>query len=227
MMSYSPISSLRTTGRYLGFREQAHLKWADVERPRLRWGLNNNQLQCVLQFEPVVTVCSDCITVSLHLDNVRCDVLPLDRISDNKSIHCLPNERHFPAKICLTIGPENGCAVRSVSLTVSSANPATDIGNASTSEAAIQTDLIGYTVSNSTTFTERINRWYLNHSVINNTDAKIDWTRYDPITKKPVVDSEPPRISAWTKKAVSSIYKASTQRGTVVFTKDDYPRPIT
>ncbi|GLJ52288.1 hypothetical protein SUGI_1112190 [Cryptomeria japonica] len=87
--------------------------------------------------------------------------------------------------------------------------------------------MMGYKVSNSTTFTKRINRWYLNHSVDNNTQAKIDWIRYDPITKNPVIESEPPKISPWTRKAVKSIYKASTERGIVVFTRDDYPKPIT
>ncbi|GLJ52276.1 hypothetical protein SUGI_1112000 [Cryptomeria japonica] len=234
VMSYSPLSSLKTTKRYLGFRERAQLQWADVGRESLRWGLNNNQLQCVLQFQPIVNVCSDCISVSLYLDNVRCDVLPLNKISDNKSIHGLPNERHFPARICLTIGHENGHGIQSISLSVSSVNPTTDIGNSSTSEATIQASLMGsvsnsmgYKVSNKSTFTERINRWYLNHSVTNNTDAIIDWIRYDPITRSPVIESEPPKISPWTRKAVRSTYKASPERGAVVFTRYDCPKPIT
>ncbi|GLJ52286.1 hypothetical protein SUGI_1112160 [Cryptomeria japonica] len=228
MMSYCPLSSLKTTERYLGFREQAHLQWADGERESLRWSLNNNQLQCVLQFEPKVKLCSDCIEVSLHMDNVRCDVYSLDMISDNKSIRRLPNERHFPAKICLIIGPENGSAVLSVSLSASSPNPTRDIGTGSTTGATIQSDgSTHYNVSWSTTFTERIRRWSSNYSVVNNTEAKIEWIRYDPITKSAVFDSEPPKISTWTRKDVRSIYKSSTDRGTVVFTRDDYPKPIT
>ncbi|GLJ52278.1 hypothetical protein SUGI_1112030 [Cryptomeria japonica] len=228
IMSYCPLSSLKPTARYSGFREKAHLQWADVERESILWGLNNNQLQCVLQFEPKVKLCPDCIEVSLHMDNVRCDVYSLDMISDNKSIRRLPNERHFPAKICLIIGPENGSAVQSVSLSASSPNPTTDILTGSTSGATIQSDrTTGFNVSRSTTYTERISRWDSNHSVVNNTEAKIEWIRYDPITKSPVFDSEPPKISTWTRKDLRSIYKSSTHRGTVVFTRDDYPKPIT
>ncbi|GLJ52270.1 hypothetical protein SUGI_1111930 [Cryptomeria japonica] len=157
-------------------------------------------LQCALQFEPVVNVCSDCIKVSLHLDNVRCDVLSLEGISD-KSIRGLPKERHFPAKICLTIGPENGFSVQGVSLSVSSSNPITDIGKGYAREAAVQTDMVGVKASKSTTSTERIKKWNFQHSVFNNTNAKLDWTLYDSTTGKPVFKTEPPKISIFSGKS--------------------------
>ncbi|XP_059069978.1 uncharacterized protein LOC131859835 [Cryptomeria japonica] len=189
-------------------------------------GLNNHQLQCALQFEPVVNVCSDCIKVSLHLDNVRCDVLSLEGISD-KSIRGLPKERHFPAKICLTIGPENGFSVQGVSLSVSSSNPITDIGKGYAREAAVQTDMVGVKASKSTTSTERIKKWNFQHSVFNNTNAKLDWTLYDSTTGKPVFKTEPPKISIFSGKSVSSFDKAFTEEGGVVFARDDYGKPIT
>ncbi|XP_057848431.1 uncharacterized protein LOC131058874 [Cryptomeria japonica] len=224
--SYSPLSALKTEEKYSGFREKAHLKWADVDRDRLRWGLNNHQLQCTLQFEPVVNVCSDCIKVSLHLDNVRCDVLSLEGISD-ESIRGLPKERHFPAKICLTIGPENGFSVQGVSLSVSSSNPITDIGKGYNYEAAVQTDMVGLKASKSTTSTERIKKWNFQHSVFNNTNAKLDWTLYDSTTGKPVFKTQPPKISIFSGKSVSSFDKAFTEEGGVVFARDDYGKPVT
>ncbi|GLJ50247.1 hypothetical protein SUGI_1069640 [Cryptomeria japonica] len=86
---------------------------------------------------------------------------------------------------------------------------------------------MGYKVFNKSSFIERINRQYLNHSVINNIDAMIDWIRYDPITRLPVIESEPPKISPWTRKAVRSTYKAFIKRGAVVFTRDNCRKPIT
>ncbi|GLJ52284.1 hypothetical protein SUGI_1112140 [Cryptomeria japonica] len=160
------------------------------------------------------------------LDNIRCDVLSLEGISD-KSIRGLPKERHFPAKICLTIGPENGFSVQGVSLSVSSSNPITDIGKGYAREAAVQTDMVGVKASKSTTFTERIKKWNFQHSVFNNTNAKLDWTLYDSTTGKPVFKTEPPKISIFSGKSVSSFDKAFTEEGGVVFARDDYGKPIT
>lgn len=145
----------------------------------------------------------------------------------------LLNERHFTAKICLTIGPENGFGVHSVSLTRSSQNPMTDIGKGNTYEATFEPPKnVGLKASTATTSTVKINNWGFEQSVVNCSDAKIEWTLYDSTTEKAVINNRPPKFSmlgpkTWSIDRYSRACRAFTAEGGVVFAKEEYGNPIT
>ncbi|XP_057824489.2 uncharacterized protein LOC131036597 [Cryptomeria japonica] len=197
-----------------------------IAEGKLQETSSHHLLNCILQFGHTVNICPHWIEVCLQMDNVTCDVLP--------PLHCdVPNEQHFPAKICLTAGPENGFGVQSVSLSVSSPNPITHIGRENSYEATFETpNVMGVKASASTTLTEKIKNWGFEQSTINGTDAKMDWTLYDSTTGKPVYNNELPKSSFFGHK-MSSIgryvkaCRAFTEQGGVVFAKDDYGKPIT
>ncbi|GLJ54896.1 hypothetical protein SUGI_1178750 [Cryptomeria japonica] len=169
-----------------------------IAQGQLYRALSYHLLHCIFQFAHVVNVCPHWIEVCLRMDNVRCDVSPLNPIfrGNMDIIDGLLNERHFPAKICLTIGPENGFGVHSVSLTRSSQNPMRDIGKGNTYEATFEPPKnVGFKASTATTSTVKINNWGFEQSVVNCSDAKIEWTLYDSTTEKAVINNGPPKFS--------------------------------
>ncbi|GLJ54895.1 hypothetical protein SUGI_1178730 [Cryptomeria japonica] len=221
--SYSPLLVMDTSSS------------SPIAHGRLHQALSHHLLHCIFQFAHVVHVCPHWIEVCLRMDNVRCDVSPLNPIfrCDMDIIDGLLNERHFPAKICLTIGPENGFGVHSVSLTRSSQNPTTDIAKGNIYEATFEPPKnVGLKASTATTSTVKINNWGFEQSVVNCSDAKIEWTLYDSTTDKAVINNGPPKYSmlgpkTWSIDRYSRACRAFTAEGGVVFAKEEYGNPIT
>ncbi|GLJ54899.1 hypothetical protein SUGI_1178790 [Cryptomeria japonica] len=217
--SYSPLLSMETS------------KESQIEESRLQQALSYHLLHCIFQFGHDVKLSLEWIEVCLKMDNVRCDVFPLDPMYfDLEFMNIIAeftNERHFPAKICLTIGPENGCDVHSVSLTLSSHNSLTK--NSRKNKIGINGP--GIKASTKTSSTETINNWGFEQSVVNYSDAKIDWTLYDSSTGKAVFNNGPPKFSVlgpktWFTNRYSKASRAFTEEGGVVFAKDNFGNPI-
>ncbi|GLJ56085.1 hypothetical protein SUGI_1204070 [Cryptomeria japonica] len=217
--SYSPLVSMETTNG------------SSMVEERLHRALSYHLLHCIFQFGHVVNVYPHWIEVCLQIDNVRCDVCPLHRLMEITG--SVLNERHFPSKICLTIGPKNGHGVHSVSLTRSSQNPITEIGKGNTYEATFEAPKnVGLKATTTTTSTVKINNWGFEQLVVNDSDAKIDWTLYDSTTAKAVFNNGPPKFSVlgpktWSIDRYSKACRAFTQGGGVVFAKNDYGDPVT
>ncbi|GLJ54897.1 hypothetical protein SUGI_1178770 [Cryptomeria japonica] len=223
--SYSPLLSMEISNGSL------------IAENHLQRALSYHLLQCIFQFGHHIKICPDWIEVCLEMDNVRCDVCPLNPmyldLESSNIISGFPNERHFPSKICLTIGPENECDVHSVSLTLSSNNPCTENVKGNTYEASFELPKkVGFKASTLNTSLEKINNWGFEQSVLNYSDAKIDWTLYDSTTGKRVFNNGPPKFSVlgpktWFIDRYSKACRAFTEEGGVVFAKDDFGKPIT
>ncbi|XP_057862061.1 uncharacterized protein LOC131070513 [Cryptomeria japonica] len=209
--SYSPLLSM-----------QIMSKFATAER-RLHRALSYYMLRCSFQFSYIVNVLSDLIEVGLHLNDITCDVLPLEPmyLESMTIIGDFPNERHFPAKIRLRVGAENEWAVHSVSLSRSSPNPY---------EATFRPPKnAGFTLATSTVRMKQ--NWAFEESVVNFSDAQMDWTLYDSTTRKTVFSCEPPKFSVLVPKTwpISRYFKARrafTEEGEAAFAKDVYSNPI-
>ncbi|GLJ54898.1 hypothetical protein SUGI_1178780 [Cryptomeria japonica] len=223
--SYSPLLSMEISNGSL------------IAENHLQRALSYHLLQCIFQFGHRIKFCKDWIEVCLEMDNVRCDVCPLNPmyldLESSNILSYFPEERHFPSKICLTIGPENGCDVHSVSLTLSSRNPLTENVKGNTYEATFELlKNVGLKASSETSSTEKINNWGFEQSVVNYSDAKIDCTLYDSTTGKGVFNNGPPKFSVlgpktWFIDRYSKACRAFTEEGGVVFAKDDFGKPIT
>ncbi|GLJ52290.1 hypothetical protein SUGI_1112260 [Cryptomeria japonica] len=192
------------------FRIDSYSPLVSLEKTRGSRKLNSTQrfclLYCRLQFRYVVNVRQSFIEVCLQVDNITCEVIPYHPKCLNAKISrgCVPNEKHFPAKICLTVGPENGYGVKAVSLGPSS--PIVRVQNIGKKK------------------TQKIMNWNFELSSANCTDAKMDWTLYDG---KTTMYNKKHSIFSFCKRKTSSIDRAFSKQGRAIFSKDDFGEPNT
>ncbi|GLJ41847.1 hypothetical protein SUGI_0866360 [Cryptomeria japonica] len=224
--SYCPMLSMSRTSKG---------QFADriTSDKRLYHALNYQQLQCILQFRHAVNVYRDFIEVKLEIDSVGCDVIRLHPPHEPISTS-LEGESHFPARICITIGPQVESHVHSVSLTKSSQNPVTNIARGKAVEATFEPpDYVpGLKISNGMASQISIKSWVFEQSSVNRPHVNLEWTLYDSTTGKAVSNYKPQRFSVfnsktWSGDRYSKDSRAFTAQGGVVFAGDEYGQPTT
>ncbi|KAL3515332.1 hypothetical protein ACH5RR_022234 [Cinchona calisaya] len=88
----------------------------ETKDPVLRYALAHQQLEAVIQLEYKVVFCDGFIQVHARVDNIRLHVIKLgfknnnhnEDDDDNNNNNVLMNERHFPSRVRVWVGPEIG-----------------------------------------------------------------------------------------------------------------------
>eukprot|EP01018_Ginkgo_biloba_P038579 Gb_39272 [translate_table: standard] len=221
---YCPLLSMKhfKSGSY---------KLPQIRDERLQFALCYQQLESILQFRYAVNICQDWIELRIAIDNVRCDAVPLE---SDEAMHKqgAPNERHFPSRISLTIGPQQPSDVLFISLTRFSDNPCREITNATNIEAKFEPPISpGLKASDSVASTIKIDHWSFEQSS-RGKDGTLEWTLYDTVNGKEVTSSKPPKSrvldpKTWFKDGYSKAYRPFTKQGGVVFASDNYGQTLT
>nr|GMC87648.1 uncharacterized protein LOC109161274 [Ipomoea batatas] len=105
LKGYAPVRAMRCTLRR---RERNPFPVIEAQESALRYALAHQQLEAVIQFEYTVGYFDGFIQVNARLDNIR---LHVARLGFNKSEDdAYVDEKHFPSRIRVWVGPEVGAS---------------------------------------------------------------------------------------------------------------------
>nr|GMC81073.1 Epstein-Barr nuclear antigen 2 like [Ipomoea batatas] len=105
LKGYAPVRAMRCTLRR---RERNPFPVIEAQESALRYALAHQQLEAVIQFEYTVGYFDGFIQVNARLDNIR---LHVARLGFNKSEdNAYVDEKHFPSRIRVWVGPEVGAS---------------------------------------------------------------------------------------------------------------------
>ncbi|KAI4367132.1 hypothetical protein MLD38_022902 [Melastoma candidum] len=106
MKGFVPVEAMRVTR---SSRHPMHSHILDAKDSVLKYILAHQQLEVVVQLEYSVRFHDGYIRVSARIDNVRLHVVRLGLGNDNNdSEMSFANERHFPSRVRVWVGPEEG-----------------------------------------------------------------------------------------------------------------------
>ncbi|KAG9440389.1 hypothetical protein H6P81_020554 [Aristolochia fimbriata] len=112
LKAYTPVLSMDRTC----YNEQQD-PYARIEAKEslLKYALGHQQLEAVVQFEYAVSSFQDYVKVRLRVDNIRLHVnrLGFRHDEDGKGIEFM-DERHFPSRARVWVGPESGSSLISL-----------------------------------------------------------------------------------------------------------------
>ncbi|KAH9295171.1 hypothetical protein KI387_038759 [Taxus chinensis] len=210
----------------------------------LEYALSHQLLHCEIQFRHQNRVNTDRIDVEFSIRNLRCQSFQLNSINPIRSN--LEDEWYFPAKITLTVSPEYRSRMHAVSLASSSPNPEVIVTIERSYEATFKAEKTPaeFKVGRKKSHALRLTNWVFDHSAVNNTEGRFEWTLYDNSNGIPVFSHKPPQFKTWNPNTWSrgKAYKAFraiaqggregsvrpfTSKGGVVFSRDLYGKPIT
>ncbi|KAL3614253.1 hypothetical protein CASFOL_042327 [Castilleja foliolosa] len=103
---YTPVKSMRCV-QSQGQKSQ-FLSVSDARESLLKYALAHQQLEAVIQFEYTVRFCENYIQVNARVDNIRVHVVQLGFKKDSGEDFL--NEKHFPSRIRVWVGPEVGAS---------------------------------------------------------------------------------------------------------------------
>jgi hypothetical protein len=185
-------------------------------------GVAHHQMQANIQFRYTVKIFSYWIEVQVRIRNLRCDVIALlPEFSD---------ERHFPSRLLLSIGPHfDQSNIRMFSLSQSSNVPP---------RCELRPESISHRYHSGFEFPEILKTlggscWKYEQSEERTNVGTLDWTLYSNSTGHEVPYTTPKvpsgAIGPWFENGYSRVSCSPfTKKGGVVFTEDDgYGHPIT
>ncbi|GLJ28253.1 hypothetical protein SUGI_0555200 [Cryptomeria japonica] len=194
-LSDSMVSNSWRIHCYCQRSEMERKSFYGVADESLEYALNHQLLQCIFSLDSVVSM-EDCIKVELKIDNLKCKSLQLD--SYEAIPRKLEKEWYFPAKIRITMGPEEDCnsGVHDISLGTSSQNPRVSGSEARSNEIAVNFQLgvtsslsFGFRDGRTITSNHERKNWR-NDRRSTTTAATLEFTLRDNYGKD-VVDFEP------------------------------------
>lgn len=105
MKGYAPVSAMKQLRRFSSPRSTQYSA-CDPKESLLKYALAHQQLEAVIQLEYSVRFNDGFIQVSAGVDNLR---FHMAKLGFNKNEdHTYVNERHFPSRIRVWVGPEVG-----------------------------------------------------------------------------------------------------------------------
>ncbi|KAL9683206.1 hypothetical protein QQ045_015023 [Rhodiola kirilowii] len=125
LKGYAPIGSMRLTSSS-DLKAKSLVHSFDPTEAALRYALAHQHLEAVIQLEYSVTFLDNFIQVNARVDNIRIHMTKLGFTKyDNDSE--FSQERHFPSRIRVWVGPEVGASyVAGLSLSKSTENAVTE-----------------------------------------------------------------------------------------------------
>ncbi|GFP88596.1 hypothetical protein PHJA_001003300 [Phtheirospermum japonicum] len=106
LKGYTPVKSMQCVQCY-GQKSQFP-GVVDARESLLKYALAHQQLEAVIQFEYTVRFCENYIQVNARVDNIRIHVVKLGFKKDSGEEFL--NEKHFPSRIRVWVGPEVGAS---------------------------------------------------------------------------------------------------------------------
>eukprot|EP01018_Ginkgo_biloba_P040985 Gb_31240 [translate_table: standard] len=200
---------------------------------KLQAALVCQQLETVIQLGYDISIEENYVLLLIGIDNVRCDVSPLESVPDLLKSDLLSTERYFPSRISFSIVPQLQ-EIKKEELTIS-----VDQSSASTlSTRQISTALgigasiqapksVGLSGSATTTSTINMDTWKF-HPSVKDTNGIFEWILYDNRSGSEVYSSSPPSnstfwdVKPWYKHRYSKSYSPFTKQGGVTFSGDQY-----
>lgn len=104
MKGYSPIWAMTRTGGANGQKNQFNI--IEAKESVLRYALAHHQLEAVIQLEYSVKFNDGFILVNARIDNLRFNMAKLGFHKTDDDVYA--DERHFPSRIRVWVGPEIG-----------------------------------------------------------------------------------------------------------------------
>ncbi|KAH9324280.1 hypothetical protein KI387_004458, partial [Taxus chinensis] len=173
----------------------------------------------------------DCVEVAMSVDNVRCSVSQLVFGNTNG----VSEERHFPSRICLSLGQGEGTQVVMMSLNKPSANPVTEV---TTRKILFNTDcyskfpiyIKSMAAMDDCFHSDYVSRWRFEQSCEGNR-GRLEWVLYDDESGKEVASTKPCKSAmmesnAWFRDRCRKATRPFTAEGGVVFASDEYGQSV-
>ncbi|KAL3843887.1 hypothetical protein ACJIZ3_001290 [Penstemon smallii] len=107
LKGFSPVSSMQCV-QSRGQKSPFPAAVIDAKESLLKYALAHQQLEAVIQIEYTVEFHDNFIQVNARLDNIRIHVVKLGFQNDSNEF--LVDERHFPSRIRIWVGPEVGAS---------------------------------------------------------------------------------------------------------------------
>ncbi|XP_022995500.1 uncharacterized protein LOC111491017 [Cucurbita maxima] len=194
---------------------------------RLQLSLNYHQLEGVLQFNYKAEVREKWINLRVHVDNIRCNIIPLvnDMLLSKRGVG--GSEKYFPSRISLQLTPTLQTNIMSVSVSKSSDNPIIEVGTKKTLEAGFEPSnpYPGLKLAVGETVTASLKPWKFEQSVYGNTGI-LNWYLHDSSDGKEVASRKPSKLAlinprAWFRDRYSSAFRPFNRQGGVIFAGDE------
>ncbi|XP_057964403.1 uncharacterized protein LOC131155354 [Malania oleifera] len=177
LKGFAPVLSMRRT---CSSEEKKYPTVVDAKESVLRYALAHQQLEAVIQLEYSVGFCDRYIQVSVRVNNIRLHVAKLgfDRNGNDEEYG---EERHFPSRIHISVGPEVGSTyVTNLSLARSTDNMEREVEIEKILKGSFEKSKLPtrVRVKGRTTTKTRLKSWRWNQDVEGNT-VKFDAILYD------------------------------------------------
>ncbi|KAL8060662.1 hypothetical protein ABFX02_02G039600 [Erythranthe guttata] len=108
LKGYSPVKSMQCMQSSSGQKNRQFPGVIEARESLLKYALAHQQLEAVIQLEYTVRFFDNFIQVNARVDNIRIHVVKLGFKNNSDNDQNLADEKHFPSRIRVWVGPEIG-----------------------------------------------------------------------------------------------------------------------
>ncbi|KAK6916383.1 hypothetical protein RJ641_019244 [Dillenia turbinata] len=227
LKGYAPVMSMNCTRVD---KKRSLYPIVEAKESALRYALAHQQLEAVVQLEYSVEFCEGFIRVSAGVDNLRFHVAKLGFNKNEEDPYA--NERHFPSRIRVWVGPEVGATyVAHMSLGRSTDNVEKEIETQKMVKGNFEKSKLPRVKSTSRTSTRtKVKNWRWDQDVEGNAaifEAILcdNMTGAETATWNPSIgDSRKPGLGF--QKRYTGVNRPFSKNGSIVFARDEYGESV-